>query len=243
MTHPHHHLKADRKLPAHVRTTRDEVAGRHAGKKATFWTRITGSADALRSHLMIHLHVPHLRKFGFTMNLVVGPNWKESLKKANALGELAFNHRDIASSDRETARTNAHKAAHKKVFKKRTKGDLVGSGALVRSRKKPIAGFPKNKVNVVVCEGRTPCTTFALQDVLAHIMGFLGPKLINENGNPNNGQPVKGQHDNIAACARSEVFFRWSSGSYREFEDVGEVASHEDFMSDRETALVESLEK
>ena len=177
------------------------------------------------------------------MNLVIGPNWKESLKKANVLGELAFNNRDIAASDRVTARTNAYKAAYKKVFKKRNKGNLVGSGALVRSKKKPIAGFPKNKVNVIVYEGRTPYTIFALQDMLAHIMGFLGPKLTHENGNPNNGQPVKGQHDNIAACARSEVFFRWSRGSYREFEDAGEVASHEDFMSDRENALVESLEK
>jgi hypothetical protein len=187
--------------------------------------------------------MPYLRKFGFEMNLVVGPNWKESLKKANVLGELAFNHRDVAASDRETARTNAYKAAYKKVFKKRTKGDLVGSGALVRSKKKPIAGFPKNKVNVVVYEGRTPYTIFALQDVLAHIMGFLGPELINENGNPNNGQPVTGQHDNIAACARSEFFFRWSYGSYREYEDTGEVVSYEEFMSDREAALIEQLEK
>jgi hypothetical protein len=34
-----------------------------------------------------------------------------------------------------------------------------------------------------------------------------------------------------------------SDGSYREFEDAGEVASYEEFMSDREAALVEQLEK
>jgi hypothetical protein len=62
---------------------------------------------------------------------------------------------------------------HPQVFKKRTKPNLLSSGALIRMRKCPIAGLPNNKKKVIVMEDRTPYTRRALQDVFACIHSFL----------------------------------------------------------------------
>jgi hypothetical protein len=178
--------------------------------------------DVIVNNLMEHLYPPILHKLVLRMDRVVAKGWKDSLKAALA----------IDACDRPAE----FQTAYKKVFKKRTRADLVGSGALVRSKKKPTPSNLKNKVDVVVYEGRTPLTIFALQNVLAHILGFLGPKMVK-------GLPVKDAHDNIAACTRSEFFFRWSKGSFREYENTGHVESFEEFLSEREAELVEQLEK
>jgi hypothetical protein len=57
-------------------------------------------------------------------------------------------------------------------------------------KKFPIDGFPKNKKKVVVMEGRTPYTIYALQDVFACIHTFLGPKLITDVLHADQGRPV-----------------------------------------------------
>jgi hypothetical protein len=116
----------------------------------------------------------------FTLSLVVSPSTQHwPLPCATILHHAAVSHPAILPSIRllPWLFTPTLPNTHPQVFKTRTKPNLLSSGALIRMKKFPIAGFPKNRKKVLVMEGRTPYTIHALQDVFACIHTFLGLSL------------------------------------------------------------------